>query len=106
MTSTVRVLNPILRPWEHRPIPKSPDDEDWSFPLTTVLFSAYQCFYYTFVVYRQRGLVPSKDLMIEVGAKYGPSIASGEGYRYILAYFVPCQFIHFVLTLTSQALSD
>jgi hypothetical protein len=66
---------------------------------TQVLAGVYQCLYYIFVAYRQKGLVPNETLMKAHGAK----CATGETDRYFWAYFVPCSIIHFVLTLASQA---
>jgi len=103
--STVSVLNPALRPWEHRKPEKLKKQESGchrSFPLVTVLFSVYQCLYYVFVIYRQRySLIPSEESMISLGAKEQNSMET-QPFRYFVAYFVPCNFIHFVLTLMTQ----
>jgi len=101
--STLKTLNSVLLPWERRMpnktlkqrTPKSP-------PLVTILHCTCQLAFYYFVHYRQRGFVPSQDIFVSCGGKDTASMAKGENWRYVTAYFVPCHIASMVLNVSLQ----
>lgn len=101
--STFTVTNAVRLPWEHKKPKKTLYQRaPKSLPLMTLFHCGLQLGAYYFVYYRQRGVRPSAVIMLDIGAKDRASIASGDWYRYLSPYFVPCHLAGLIMNLFFQ----